>query len=57
MMTKRAKRGRDEAKTSLLLPRALIRAARIRAARDEMPLREVFIRALRAYLRTQRGNR
>ena len=56
-MTKRAKRGRDEVKTSLYLPRALIRTARIRAAQDEIPLREVFIRALQAHLRPRRGDR
>ncbi len=54
MMTRRAKKGRDDMKTSLLLPRALMRAVRIRAAMDEMQLREVFIRALNAYLRNRR---
>jgi hypothetical protein len=39
-------------KTSLHLPRALVRAARMRAAADEVALREVFRRALVAYLQT-----
>jgi hypothetical protein len=50
MMTRRARKGRDERKTSLYLPRELIRQAKIRAAQDEMPVREVFIHALTAYL-------
>ena len=56
MMTKRPRRGRDEAKTSLYLPKAIIRAAKIRAAEDGMPLREVFRRALTAYLNPREEN-
>jgi hypothetical protein len=50
MTLRRARRGRDEAKTSLYLPRSLLRAARMRAAADEVSLREVVVRALAAYL-------
>ena len=56
-MTRRAARGRDEAKTSLYLPKAIIRAAKIRAAEDGMPLREVFRRALHAYLKPREDRR
>jgi hypothetical protein len=51
MMTRRAKRGRDEVKMSFYVPRALVRAVRLRATRDEVPLRVVFLRALAAYLK------
>jgi len=54
-MTRRAARGRDEA--SLYLPKAIIRAAKIRAAEDGMPLREVFRRALHAYLKPRENRR
>jgi hypothetical protein len=50
MMTRRAKRGRDEVKMTFWVPKPLVRAVRLRALRDEVPLRILFIRALTAYL-------
>ena len=44
-----------EMKTSVYLPRALWEAAKIRAARDGVKLRDVIIAALRAYLRPGKG--
>jgi hypothetical protein len=44
-------------KTSLHLPEALWRAARIRAAEDRSDLRTVVIAALESYLKTKRPAR
>ena len=51
-MTKprQVRRKRDQARTSFYVPRDLLRAARVHAAQRDMRLREVFLRALRAYL-------
>jgi len=49
-MTRRAKRGRDEVKMSFYVPRTLVKDVRLRAIRDEVPLRTIFVRALAAYL-------
>jgi hypothetical protein len=55
MMTRRAKRGRDEVKMSFFVPKPLVRDVRLRALKDEVPLRVVFIRALTAYLQRKKG--
>ncbi len=51
MMTRRMKREGDEVKMSLHVPRALAKAIRLRALKDGVPLRTIFLRALTAYLR------
>jgi hypothetical protein len=50
---RRLKRPADERRTSLHLPRALIKAAMIRAAEDGVTFREVVRRALETYLAAQ----
>ena len=46
-----------EMKTSLYLPRNVWEAAKIRATRDGVTLREVVLEALAAYLKQPKGRR
>jgi len=46
----RARVPKREVKTSFYLSRALLRAAKTRAAQDGIPLRVVLVRAVEAYL-------
>jgi hypothetical protein len=45
--------GTEDVKTSFYLPARLLRAAKARAALDDIPLRTLLVRAVQAYL-TQR---
>ena len=49
-MLKRARRSRDDVKTSFYLPRAALRALKARAAGERVSLRMVLLRAVDAYL-------
>lgn len=50
---RKVRKKREEARTSFYLPRELLRAARVYAAQNDVRLREVLIRALRAFLQSQ----
>ena len=54
MMKRRTRRGRDEVKMGFFVPKRIAKAIRLRALQDEVPIRTVFLRALTAYLRTNR---
>jgi len=54
MMTRRMRREGDEVKMSVHIPKALAKSMRLRALKDGVPLRTIFLRALTAYVRPRR---
>ena len=58
MVLRRMRMKRGEIKTSFYLPRALLRAAKARAAADSVSLRTVLVRAVEAYVAsTEKGGK
>jgi hypothetical protein len=49
------KPGEQDVKTTIDLPQALWRAAKVRAMDERRDLRSIVIEALKAYLRTPKG--
>jgi hypothetical protein len=56
-MVARARRTRDDVKTSFYLPRATLRALKTRATEEGRSLRALLLEAVESYLATRKARR